>query len=179
MAVRRVHPRRSIGLPSCAGGGHQPHASHTSSARRVSDGLYVATGRARRGRCQMQATLPDVAKPLPRTAWPVFRVKTRHRKAGLFAGLPMRPSGLEPPRGNLPTRPSTSYTGASYVCRRPERPNSARSRTHRTHLEQRVLPRCCHAHPPYWCPLALGPSAGSTPRSPRHRGPPQAADYDR
>ena len=79
--MRRVHPRRSIGLPSWAGGGHQPHASHTSSARRVSDGLYVATGRARRGRCQMQAALPDVAKPLPRTAWPVFRVNTRHRKA--------------------------------------------------------------------------------------------------
>jgi hypothetical protein len=56
-----------------------------------------------------------------------------------------RPSGLEPPRGNLPTRPSTSYTDARCCQERPDRPNSARSRTHRTHLEGRVLPRRCHA----------------------------------
>jgi hypothetical protein len=67
------------------------------------------------------------------------------REVVVIATTKMRPSGLEPPRGNLPTRPSTSYVPARCVRRRPKRPNGAGSRTHRTHLEQRVLPRCCHA----------------------------------
>jgi len=63
---------------------------------------------------------------------------------GASVTSPMRPSGLEPPRGNLPTRPSTSYTPARCVRRRPNRPLCGVSRTHRTHLEWRLLPRCCH-----------------------------------
>jgi hypothetical protein len=59
----------------------------------------------------------------------------------------MRPSGLEPPRGNLPTRPSTSYTAARCSQERPDRPNNVGSWPQRTYLE-RVLPRCCHATTP-------------------------------
>jgi hypothetical protein len=43
-------------------------------------------------------------------------------KSLLFAGISMRPSGLEPPRGNLPTRPSTSSSRVICVRRRPDRP---------------------------------------------------------
>jgi site-specific DNA recombinase len=63
---------------------------------------------------------------------------------GFSQKILVRPSGLEPPRAVKPTRPSTSYTTARYVRRRPGRPNSAGFRTHRTHLEQRLLPKCCH-----------------------------------
>src|ERR1700693_4338576 len=56
----------------------------------------------------------------------------------------VRPSGLEPPREISPPGPSTSYTGARYVRRRPNRSCCAVSRTPRTHLDGRVLPRCCH-----------------------------------
>src|SRR5216684_497543 len=59
-------------------------------------------------------------------------------------GQAMRPSALEPPRGNLPTRPSTSYTPGRCVRGRPDRPICGASWTHRMHLERRVLPRCCH-----------------------------------
>src|SRR5271165_3507524 len=59
----------------------------------------------------------------------------------------MRPSGLEPPRGNLPTRPSTLFGPARSVRQRSDRPISGDSLTRRTHLEQRVLPRCCHDDP--------------------------------
>jgi site-specific DNA recombinase len=45
----------------------------------------------------------------------------------------VRPSGLEPPRGKLPTRPSTLFNGAIYVRRRPDRPLPPGLRTHRTH----------------------------------------------
>jgi len=41
-----------------------------------------------------------------------------------FQPLPMRPSGLEPPRGNLPTRPSTSFKQRRCVRGRPDRPIS-------------------------------------------------------
>jgi hypothetical protein len=65
-----------------------------------------------------------------------------------FLPRKMRPSGLEPPRGNLPTRPSTLFTAARCFRWRPNRPIRGVSRTHRTHLEERVLPRCCHGSSP-------------------------------
>jgi hypothetical protein len=68
------------------------------------------------------------------------------RPQGLQGKL-MRSSGLEPPRAVKPTRPSTLYTGARWLQKRPNRPNNGVSRTHRTHLEERVLPRCCHRRP--------------------------------
>jgi hypothetical protein len=57
----------------------------------------------------------------------------------------MRSSGLEPPRAVNPTRPSTSDTGARCVQEHPNRPNSTYPRTHRTHLDRRLLPQCCRA----------------------------------
>jgi hypothetical protein len=61
-----------------------------------------------------------------------------------FQAKSMRSSGLEPPRGILPTRPSTLYIGAIYVRQRPERRDRPGLRTHRTDLAWRVSPRCCH-----------------------------------
>jgi site-specific DNA recombinase len=45
----------------------------------------------------------------------------------------VRPSGLEPPRRTISTRPSTSSAREICVRPRPERPFCAGSRTHRTH----------------------------------------------
>ncbi len=51
------------------------------------------------------------------------------------------------------TRTTTGHTAHKalnlvHACKmlpeRPDRPNSAVSRTNRTHMEERVLPRCCH-----------------------------------
>jgi hypothetical protein len=55
------------------------------------------------------------------------------RRGGFSPEHLVRPSGLEPPRGNLPTRPSTSYAREIWVRPRPDRPFCAGSRTHRTH----------------------------------------------
>jgi hypothetical protein len=65
-------------------------------------------------------------------------------KTNDFRPKRMRSSGLEPPRAVKPTRPSTSYSRARCSRERPNRPSSALSRTRRTHMEARVLPRCCH-----------------------------------
>jgi ATP-dependent exoDNAse (exonuclease V) alpha subunit len=48
-----------------------------------------------------------------------------NRRAPLSRAFRMRPNGLEPSRGNLPTRPSTSYRTCRCVRRRPDRPNCA------------------------------------------------------
>jgi site-specific DNA recombinase len=52
---------------------------------------------------------------------------------GWSPNILVRPSGLEPPRGKLPTRPSTLFAHAIYVRPRPDRPFCAGLRTHRTH----------------------------------------------
>jgi site-specific DNA recombinase len=70
---------------------------------------------------------------------------TPRRRGGFSPTNLVRSSGLEPPRAVKPTRPSTSYKADRCVPRRPDRPNSALSRTHRTHMEERVLPQYCHA----------------------------------
>ena len=57
----------------------------------------------------------------------------------------MRSSGLEPPRAVKPTRPSTSNTPARCLQERGDRSNRPLPRTHRTHLDQRVLPRRCQS----------------------------------
>jgi predicted acylesterase/phospholipase RssA len=65
-----------------------------------------------------------------------------------FSRARVCPSRLEPPRGDLSTRPSTSYTADRCVRARPNRPFRGGSRRHRTHLQGRVLPRCCHGPGP-------------------------------
>jgi hypothetical protein len=82
---------------------------------------------------------------IPNTSPGPRRGGSKDEKTPLSGAFRMRPSGLEPPRRNLSTRPSTPYSPARCSQERPNRPNSAVSRTHRTHMEQRVLPRCCHA----------------------------------
>jgi hypothetical protein len=52
----------------------------------------------------------------------------------------MRSSGLEPPRGKLPTRPSTSYTRARYVRRRLDRPIALVG----GHIGRNWRTECCH-----------------------------------
>ena len=79
------------------------------------------------------------------TRLPGFHAGGRSRWRSDAGRCCMRSSGLEPPRGKLPTRPSTSYTAARCFQQRPDRPSRALSRTHRTYMEQRVLPRRCHA----------------------------------
>ena len=46
---------------------------------------------------------------------------------------------------NSPQGPQPSPRARTCFQQRPDRPNTAVSPTHRTHLEQRLLPTCCHA----------------------------------
>jgi DNA invertase Pin-like site-specific DNA recombinase len=53
----------------------------------------------------------------------------------------VRPSGLEPPRGKFPTRPSTRYARCRWVRQHPDRPFGAVFWTHWTHRTMWMLPR--------------------------------------
>jgi hypothetical protein len=55
----------------------------------------------------------------------------------------MRSSGLEPPRGKLPTRPSTRSAGRCWFQQRPDRPVCGLLKTHRTYLAERLLSDFC------------------------------------
>ncbi len=57
----------------------------------------------------------------------------------------VRPSGLEPPRRTVSTRPSTSFRGRRCVRGRPDRPFCAGLRTHRRHRTNWLLSEMCHA----------------------------------
>ena len=65
-------------------------------------------------------------------------------KAPLSRAFSMRPNGLEPSRGNLPTRPSTSSGRVRCVRGRPQQAICARPRRPRTHLARRLFSRCSH-----------------------------------
>ena len=79
----------------------------------------------------------------------------------------------EPPKWTRTTtgRALNLVHAREYVRRRPERPNCALPRTHRTHLAQRVLPRCCHVQWP-------SSHAGSGSRTRADRSPRIAAIGD-
>jgi len=78
-------------------------------------------------RAQLRARCPEDAKgPDPYRDRDPFRVGSNNATL-------VRPSGLEPPRRTISTRPSTLSTIARYVRQRPDRPFCAGSRTHRTH----------------------------------------------
>jgi len=94
-----------------------------------------------------------ISKPQRRVLAPT-RGQALFRFGSISTDL-VRSSGLEPPRAAKPTRPSTSYTRTRCLQERPNRPNSALSRTHRTHIEERVLPRCRHADGASWAQLPV------------------------
>ncbi len=68
------------------------------------------------------------------------------RGHGLSPMILVRANGLEPSRGNLPTRPSTRYGRCWPVRWRPTSPNCGGCKRGWTHRLTWTLPKCCHAN---------------------------------
>jgi hypothetical protein len=117
-------------------------------------GIGGARFRTRRSGRRHQAGHPRTRRREPRRTAPTRARNGSHgsrdgptpnRRGGFSPMMMVRSSGLEPPRAVKPTRPSTPSMSVIYVRGHPDRPLCAVSWTHRTHMDGRLLPNCCHA----------------------------------
>jgi hypothetical protein len=96
----------------------------------------------------METTPTPRGRVLPNAAaadYTPHRVVRAHtERAPAQRHLPMRPSGLEPPRAVKLTRPSTRRTARRWVQPVPNRPFCGLSRTRWTYRTIWMLSRCCH-----------------------------------
>jgi site-specific DNA recombinase len=98
-----------------------------------SEELRQAVEEALRGRAD-EAKAQSEQRPQGPERLPVGASTSAASMRGGFSPISLvRPSGLEPPRRTISTRPSTSSTDARYVRPCPDRPFCAVSRTHGTH----------------------------------------------
>jgi hypothetical protein len=141
-STRRTAPMERLRPSAPRFADANPGATHflltesTGSAQSKSESLLLLLGPANQGNRLSARPVRMLGghgvRMLPDSSRYVITNTTQANEKHWFAGLPMRPSGLEPPRGKLPTRPSTLHPPASYVRRRPDRPYCTGSGTPRT-----------------------------------------------